>query len=83
MKQQLQLQDVGRVFFFLNYISVHWEAGRVFRWESFVFTVTVSVSVLSDWAIFKMIKSGDDRQQNDASEYKIREGKTTSFPSLL
>lgn len=42
------------------------EAGRVFRWESFAFAF--SVSALSEWAIFKMIKSGDDRQQNGASK---------------
>lgn len=86
MKPQLQLWDVGRVFFILFFYNIlarlQREAGRVFHWESFAFAF--SVSVLSEWAIFKMIKSSEDRQQNGASKYKIREmEKQVSFSALV
>lgn len=72
MKQQLQLWDMGRVFFWNNIlVCLHQEAGRVFHWEKFAFAFTVSV--LSERDIFKMIKNGDDRQQYGASKYKIRQ----------
>lgn len=86
MKPQLQLWDVGRVYIFFFYnilVRLQREAGHVFRWESFAFAV--SVSVLSEGAIFKMIKSGDDRQQNGARKYKIREmeRQQVSFAALV
>lgn len=72
MKQQLQLWDMGRVFFWNNIlVCLHQEAGREFHWEKFAFAFTVSV--LSERDIFKMIKNGDDRQQYGASKYKIRQ----------
>lgn len=72
------------IYFFYNILArLQREAGRVFRWESFAFAL--SVSVLSEWAIFKMIKSGDERQQNSASKYKIREmeRQQVSFTALV
>lgn len=71
------------IFFYNILARLQREAGRVFLWEGFAFTF--SVSVLSEWAIFKMIKSSDDRQQNGASKYKIREmeRQQVSFTALV